>query len=115
MAGFAVRQWPRRVGSCVAVDEQPSWSVAVHPVFYLLLLTMASETVDPPTSATFQIPRQTVDGGAATARSASFELTGAIGQPDAGAPANGGDFTVTGGFHRAARPDLLLRDGFESP
>lgn len=89
----------------------------MHRALFLaaLLLTLASATAGPPSSATFTLPRQSLDGGAATSRSANFELTGAIGQADASAPANSASFSVTGGFHRQARPDLLLRDGFESP
>lgn len=80
-----------------------------------LSLTLATATAGPPGSATFTVPRQSLDGGAATSRSANFELTGAIGQADASAPSSSGNFSLTGGFHRQSRPDLLLRDGFESP
>ena len=88
----------------------------MHRVLCLavLLLALASATAGPPSSASFQLPRQSLDAGAAAASSASFELSGAIGQPDANAPASGGNFTLSGGFHREAVADLLLRDGFES-
>ncbi len=89
----------------------------MHRVLCLaaLMFSLAPATAGPPGSATFTLPRQSLDGGAATSSSANFELTGAIGQADASAPAGSASFSVTGGFHRQSRPDLLLRDGFESP
>jgi len=46
----------------------------------------------------FEISRSTIDGGGATfSTGADFELSGTIGQPDAGAM-SGVDFTLTGGF-----------------
>ncbi len=70
-------------------------------------------------SASYQIPRQSIDGGAARATSASFTLQGSIGQPDAGAVMSSASFALRGGFHTAApsgpRPDTIFRDGFEAP
>lgn len=46
----------------------------------------------------FEISRSTIDGGGAMfSTGVDFELSGTIGQPDAGAM-SGGDFTLTGGF-----------------
>jgi hypothetical protein len=39
----------------------------------------------------------TIDGGGGTSTGSGYELTGTIGQPDAGAM-SGGDLTLTGGF-----------------
>lgn len=48
--------------------------------------------------AAFEIPWFTVDGGGAMrSTGGNFELSGTIGQPDAGTMA-GGPFTLTGGF-----------------
>lgn len=70
-------------------------------------------------SASFQIPRQSIEGGAGRATSATYTLNGTIGQPDAGAPMTSATFAVRGGFHRAAPaaplPDPLFSDGFEAP
>lgn len=69
-------------------------------------------------SATYNVPRQSVDGGAQRASSASYSLNGTIGQPDAGPAMSGATFSVRGGFHRAAaaggpQPDPIFANGFE--
>ena len=68
-------------------------------------------------SATFVLPRQSIDGGAQRASSASYRLDGTIGQPDAGPAMSGATFSVRGGFHRAAaagpQPDPIFANGFE--
>lgn len=51
-------------------------------------------------SASYHIPRQTIDAGAARASSASYTLNGSIGQPDAGPAMSSGSFRLTGGFQR---------------
>lgn len=40
----------------------------------------------------------TIDGGGGTSTGGGFELSGTIGQPDAGPEMSGGGFTLTGGF-----------------
>lgn len=48
---------------------------------------------------TFDLSWHTVDGGGAmSATGGSFELSGTIGQADAGGPLTGGAFSLTGGF-----------------
>ena len=68
-------------------------------------------------SATYNVPRQSIDGGAQRASSASYSLDGTIGQPDAGPAMSGATFSVRGGFHRAAaagpQPDPIFANGFE--
>ncbi|MBK8069636.1 MAG: hypothetical protein IPK27_19050 [Rhodanobacteraceae bacterium] len=67
-------------------------------------------------SASYQIPRQSIDGGAARARSAGYTIEGTIGQPDAAPPAASASYELRGGFHRAAAgalPDPLFANGFE--
>ncbi len=68
-------------------------------------------------SASYQIPRQSVDAGAGRAGSASYSLQGSIGQPDAGPAASSPSYTLRGGFQRAASdaslPDAMFADGFE--
>lgn len=70
-------------------------------------------------SASYQIPRQSIDGGAGRATSATYTLHGTIGQPDAGATMTSASYTLRGGFHLAAPaaplPDPLFSDGFEAP
>ena len=69
-------------------------------------------------SATYNVPRQSIDGGAQRASSASYSLNGTIGQSDAGPAMSGATFSVRGGFHRAAaasgpQPDPVFANGFE--
>lgn len=68
-------------------------------------------------SASFSVPRQSIDGGAQRASSASYSLNGTIGQPDAGPATSGATFSVRGGFHRAApagpQSDPVFANGFE--
>jgi len=70
-------------------------------------------------SASYQIPRQSIDGGAGRATSATYSLSGTIGQPDAGSTMTSASYTLRGGFHLAAPaaplPDPLFSDGFEAP
>lgn len=64
-----------------------------------LLITVASVFLTMGVAvAQFEITRFTIDGGGAmNATGGSFELSGTIGQPDAGVLA-GGSFELTGGF-----------------
>ena len=68
-------------------------------------------------SASFNVPRQSIDGGTQRASSASYSLAGTIGQPDAGPAMSSATFNVLGGFHRATpagpQPDLIFEGGFE--
>ena len=60
----------------------------------LAMLTYASMAA----GQQFEITRQTIDGGGAmNSTGGNFELSGTIGQPDAGIMA-GGSFELTGGF-----------------
>lgn len=67
-------------------------------------------------SASYLIPRQTIDAGAGRASSASYTLNGSIGQPDAGPGMSSGSFRLTGGFHRGSageREDRIFADRFQ--
>ena len=46
----------------------------------------------------FSIDWYTVDGGGGTSTGGVFTVSGTIGQPDAGGPLTGGNFSLTGGF-----------------
>ncbi len=58
----------------------------------------------------FDLTWHTIDGGGGTSAGGTFELTGTIGQPDAGALAGPGapEFTLTGGFWTGASPSVDL-------
>lgn len=67
-------------------------------------------------SVSYQIPRQSVDTGAAATSSVSYQLLGTIGQPDAGVAASA-SYALSGGFYvavvAAPQPDLMFANGFE--
>lgn len=71
-------------------------SVWIATILLILGVSIAAsiETVE----TVFEISRYSIDGGGAMRSSAGdFELSGTIGQPDAGTM-NGGTFELTGGF-----------------
>lgn len=89
------------------------------------LLTLAGLGVDASalaqaTSPSFEVSRQSIDGGARRATSPNFELVGTVGQSDAGPAMTSSSFSLQGGFHRrpvsgATPADSLFANGFESP
>jgi hypothetical protein len=46
----------------------------------------------------FTIDWHTIDGGGGTSTGGVFTVNGTIGQPDAGGPMTGGNYSLTGGF-----------------
>lgn len=52
----------------------------------------------------YDLSWHTVDGGGGTASGGGFQLSGTIGQTDAGAALSGGPFTLVGGFWLADGP-----------
>ena len=69
--------------------------VAWTPIFVATLVVALVAVAGPPE---FEISRSTVDGGGAMrSTGGDFELSGSIGQPDAGVMA-GDDFVLAGGF-----------------
>jgi hypothetical protein len=49
-----------------------------------------------------ELPWWTVDGGGGRSSNGGYNLSGTIGQPDAGPRLSGGDFTLQGGFWSGA-------------
>ncbi len=67
-------------------------------------------------SASFELPRQSIDSGTAASGSAAFSLRGTLGQADVGELASSATFQLSGGFHRGGsrpREDSLFSDRFE--
>lgn len=68
-------------------------------------------------SASYHIPRQSIDAGAGRSSSASYAMNATVGQPDAGATMTSASYSLHGGFQRAAPagslPDLIFANGFE--
>lgn len=46
----------------------------------------------------YSIDGFTIDGGGGTSTGGVYSVSGTIGQPDAGAPMTGGQYSLTGGF-----------------
>jgi hypothetical protein len=46
----------------------------------------------------YSIDWYTIDGGGGTSTSGVYSVSGTIGQPDAGGPMTGGNYSLTGGF-----------------
>jgi hypothetical protein len=69
-------------------------------------------------SANFSAPRQSIDGGAQRASSATYGLTGMVGQPEAGPAMSSATFSVRGGIHRstgdAVPSEGIFRNSFET-
>lgn len=88
-------------------------------VLLVLIVAVLPEPGNAQSSASYQIPRQAIAAGAGPASSASFSVSGTMGQPGASATSTSASYTLSGGFHRAAAaappPDALFANGFESP
>ncbi len=54
--------------------------------------------VAPATAQPYEVSWYTIDGGGGTSTGGLFELSGTIGQHDAGATLSGGSFELSGGF-----------------
>jgi hypothetical protein len=52
----------------------------------------------------YELSWHTIDGGGGTSGGGGYELSGTIGQPDAGGTLTGGSFEVVGGFWTAGGP-----------
>ena len=66
-------------------------------ILIVIFLLIASGTIAFAQSAGFNLPWFTIDGGGNRSQGGAFELSGIIGQPDAG-QISGGLFTLEGGF-----------------
>lgn len=64
-------------------------------------------------SASFQVPRQSIDAGAGRTSSPTYTLHGTLGQPEAAGAATSASYVLRGGFHVATPVDSIFRNGFE--
>jgi hypothetical protein len=62
-----------------------------------------------PALAQLAIPWHTIAGGAGASTGGVYAVSGTIGQPEAGEPMTGGQFSVTGGFW--AMPQVVQSEG----
>lgn len=71
--------------------------------FPALMLLSASLLVAAAAATAAEVPRYTVDSGGVTSAGGTFEVTGTLGQPDAG-EMSGGSFALSGGFWTRSNP-----------
>jgi len=77
----------------------------------IILLATVAGSVAWSSAGEFEIARSTIDGGGVMrSTGGSYELSGTIGQPDAGLM-SGGAFDLTGGFWFAVDPGDCDEDG----
>ena len=70
-----------------------------HLITLAALGTLPGVVLAGPSGGSFEITWYTIDaGGVHSAAGGDFELSGTVGQPDAGGPMTGGSFSLTGGF-----------------
>lgn len=55
----------------------------------------------------FSVTSWTVDGGGGVSVGGNVTVTGAIGQPDAGAPLSGGNYHLSGGFSQSGESNIV--------
>lgn len=69
-----------------------------HLAYIGALVLCAGAAALAPDGVTFDVAWHTMDGGGGTSTAGDLELSGTIGQPDAGGPMTGGGFELIGGF-----------------
>ena len=70
---------------------------------FLCILALASAFLWTPaahaqTGGNYDLSWFTIDGGGGTSTGGVYSVSGTIGQPDAGGPMSGGNYSLTGGF-----------------
>jgi hypothetical protein len=65
---------------------------------WLLLALLALAIPGRAGAQSYSIDWYTVDGGGGTSSGGIYSVSGTVGQPDAGGPMTGGNFSITGGF-----------------
>ena len=69
--------------------------ILVLGMLILLILSLSGFAL---AAGSFDLSWWTVDGGGGTSSGNGYTLNGSLGQPDAGTIANGGGYTLAGGF-----------------
>jgi hypothetical protein len=83
-----------------------------------LAIALAGGVVAVGPAGLFAEQKSSMDGGGGRSKSASFALTGTVGQPDAGTQVAGSaSFNHANGFwaRLVVMGDLIFNDGFEPP
>jgi hypothetical protein len=69
------------------------WIKLAAAITLLMVLTRFSVVAQP-----YSIDWHKISGGGGTSTGATYQVTGTIGQPDAGGAMSGGNYSLTGGF-----------------
>lgn len=92
-------------------DRRQRGSVPIEVRLALTIATLVAFSAIAETGTEYRVTRHTIDGGGVMrSTGGSFELSGTLGQPDAGVAA-GGAFELTGGFWFAIPPGDVGEDG----
>lgn len=98
-------------------DRNPRRARPIAGIALLVLLVASAAQVWAQSSASYQIPRQSIDAGGGRSASPSFELVAVSGQPEAAAAMSSPSYTLRGGLLRAAElapsGDPIFASGFE--
>lgn len=81
------------------------------PVFILILVLILFVSGMALAAGSYDLSWWTMDGGGGTSSRNGYTLNGTLGQPDAGALASGGGYTLAGGFWHggvAASPETKV-------
>lgn len=63
-----------------------------------IILSLLTSSAAGVSAAQYTIDWHTIDGGGVTSTGGVYSLSGTLGQPDAGEPTSGGNYSLTGGF-----------------
>jgi hypothetical protein len=66
--------------------------------FKIVLMALAFTALTARAQTNYNIDWYTIDGGGGTSTGGVYAVSGTIGQPDAGGPMTGGNYSLTGGF-----------------
>jgi hypothetical protein len=95
--------------------DKKVWSFRIQNFVVSLLASVCCLSV---LAQNFDIDWYTIDGGSGSSTGGTFEVSGTIGQPDAGSPLSGGSYVLQGGFwslFAVQTPDApligIVRDG----
>ena len=88
---------PSRAGkSARGLAQSKTWRTALLPVFCFILLHSAFCLRA--SGQSYSIDWFTIDGGGGTSTGGVYQVSGTVGQPDAGPTMSGGNYSVDGGF-----------------
>jgi hypothetical protein len=79
---------------CALPEQSKTWRLKLLLCFILLPLAFSL----PASAQSYSIDWYKIAGGGGTSTGATYQVTGTIGQPDAGGAMSGGNYSLTGGF-----------------